>query len=326
MCTNLLFSSKSSDLVKSASVSSGLQNAANKSKTLQMLKPVTPNTTSGGSGGGGAGGLFYPAICSVIDYVYQDEASWPEIFIKAYVDDSLGERNWVDSPTCKSFVDRIKTAFATRPIPYSVENGSAVVHQQNNTNNNTTADVLLAIQFKENELQEIAPNNNNNNNNSNSGRKSASNLQPTAARYVREEVRPLVVELVKSYMSSSNVGAKGQLLQHQQQQLAKQRLLGSQTINSSTSPLMANSVDSRNFIKLLQNTCGIEEIRAIALGKLEGWLLNSKLESYAQDLLLAICLNCTQADQADREFIMQIIRIKPKLKQHQHYFDCIRRV
>ena len=42
------------------------------------------------------------------------------------------------------------------------------------------------------------------------------------------------------------------------------------------------------------------------------------------DLLLSICVNCNQGDQADRDLIAQIIKFKPKIKQQQHYFDCIR--
>ena len=33
------------------------------------------------------------------------------------MDDSLGERNWVDSVACKEFVDNVRTAFYTKPIP-----------------------------------------------------------------------------------------------------------------------------------------------------------------------------------------------------------------
>ena len=83
-------------------------------------------------------------------------------------------------------------------------------------------------------------------------------------------------------------------------------------------------IDNRNFLKLLQSTCGFAEVRAIALSKLEGWLVNPKLTSNALDLLLSICVNCNQGDQADKDLIAQIIKFKPKIKQQQHYFDSIR--
>ena len=37
-----------------------------------------------------------------------------------YIEDSLGERIWVDSPHCRTFVDNIQTAFNTKMPPKSV--------------------------------------------------------------------------------------------------------------------------------------------------------------------------------------------------------------
>lgn len=39
---------------------------------------------------------------------------------QVYIEDSLGERIWVDSPHCKTFVDNIQTAFNTKMPPKSV--------------------------------------------------------------------------------------------------------------------------------------------------------------------------------------------------------------
>lgn len=39
---------------------------------------------------------------------------------QVYIEDSLGERIWVDSPHCKTFVDNIQTAFNTRMPPKSM--------------------------------------------------------------------------------------------------------------------------------------------------------------------------------------------------------------
>lgn len=38
-------------------------------------------------------------------------------FLQVYIEDSLGERIWVDSSHCKSFVDNIQTAFNTKMPP-----------------------------------------------------------------------------------------------------------------------------------------------------------------------------------------------------------------
>ncbi|PKU34118.1 hypothetical protein llap_15580 [Limosa lapponica baueri] len=43
-----------------------------------------------------------------------------EVWIQVYIEDSLGERIWVDSPHCKTFVDNIQTAFNTKMPPKSM--------------------------------------------------------------------------------------------------------------------------------------------------------------------------------------------------------------
>lgn len=79
---------------------------------------------------------------------YEEDENWPEIFVKVtipsfinplfsyirvlmqcvnvkmyfqvYIEDSLGERIWVDSSHCKNFVDNIQTAFGTKIPPKSM--------------------------------------------------------------------------------------------------------------------------------------------------------------------------------------------------------------
>ncbi|KAF2347066.1 protein of unknown function DUF3677, partial [Trinorchestia longiramus] len=56
---------------------------------------------------------------SILLIAYQEDRCWPEQFIRAFIDDSLGERVWVDMAECKGFVDNIITAFKTRLPPKS---------------------------------------------------------------------------------------------------------------------------------------------------------------------------------------------------------------
>ncbi|KAG5319212.1 INT1 protein, partial [Pseudoatta argentina] len=51
---------------------------------------------------------------------FHDKKNWPEVFVKLYVEDALGERVWVDHEECKGFVDNILTGFNTRHPPKSV--------------------------------------------------------------------------------------------------------------------------------------------------------------------------------------------------------------
>lgn len=41
-------------------------------------------------------------------------------FLQVYIEDSLGERIWVDSHQCKTFVENIQTAFNTKVSPKSM--------------------------------------------------------------------------------------------------------------------------------------------------------------------------------------------------------------
>ncbi|XP_063991596.1 integrator complex subunit 1 [Diachasmimorpha longicaudata] len=50
---------------------------------------------------------------------YHEKKNWPEIFIKLYIDDALGERAWIDHEECKGFVDNILSGFNTRHPPKS---------------------------------------------------------------------------------------------------------------------------------------------------------------------------------------------------------------
>nr|XP_026261451.1 integrator complex subunit 1 isoform X1 [Urocitellus parryii] len=58
--------------------------------------------------------------CNLLMAAYEEDENWPEIFVKVYIEDSLGERIWVDSPHCRTFVDNIQTAFNTRMPPKSM--------------------------------------------------------------------------------------------------------------------------------------------------------------------------------------------------------------
>uniref|UniRef100_A0A8C1WSC8 Integrator complex subunit 1 n=1 Tax=Cyprinus carpio TaxID=7962 RepID=A0A8C1WSC8_CYPCA len=58
--------------------------------------------------------------CNLLMAAYEEDENWPEIFVKVYIEDSLGERIWVDSLHCKTFVDNIQTAFTTKMPPKSM--------------------------------------------------------------------------------------------------------------------------------------------------------------------------------------------------------------
>ncbi|XP_065826439.1 integrator complex subunit 1-like [Oscarella lobularis] len=62
-------------------------------------------------------------VANVLSHVLKDDRNWPESIVKAYIDDSLGERMWVDSEVCRNFIDNVLTSFGTR-LPSSVHQSS----------------------------------------------------------------------------------------------------------------------------------------------------------------------------------------------------------
>ncbi len=288
LCTNLLFTSK-------------LQQdkaAASKTKTLPLRTPLASsvaqqqNSTS-----------IQPTICNIIHFLYENESSWPDIFVKAYVDDSLGERSWIDNPQCKEFTDNIKTAFQTKSIPYSADTVSS-------TTGSTPTQTLNL-----NELQQKIINNQEDSNSNSSFNTTTQILtdKQTTNRYdsIKNDIDQMIIELVKNQLNSSNMKIS--------QLTASQRI-------STQSNILTNtlSCDNKNFLKLLQSVCGISEVRSMAIQRMEIWLSNPKLITHAQDLLMSICVNCDKGDYSERDLIAQIIKLKPKLKQQPHYYDCIK--
>ncbi|XP_078691976.1 integrator complex subunit 1-like [Branchiostoma floridae x Branchiostoma belcheri] len=63
--------------------------------------------------------LVVVLTCNILMSAYQEEDNWPDNFVKVFVEDSLGERVWVDNPECREFVANIQTAFSTKLPPKS---------------------------------------------------------------------------------------------------------------------------------------------------------------------------------------------------------------
>ena len=59
-------------------------------------------------------------VCNLLNAAFEKESVWPEAFVQLYIEDSLGERIWVDSDDCKPFVEGILTAFGTKMPSRSV--------------------------------------------------------------------------------------------------------------------------------------------------------------------------------------------------------------
>lgn len=207
---------------------------------------------------------------------HHDESQWPESFIKVYVEDSLGERIWVDHDDCKGFVDNILTAFNTKIPPKSMlapersfRPDACPSPPTIGTDDDEASSSSLSLECREN-LENIA----------------------VIPRYlhIEDNIEKYILEVLHD-----------QLTRRQPMEI------------------------SRNTIRLLVSTCGISEVRLMVAQKLEMWLQNPKLTRPAQDLLLAVCLNCSQHNQHDVEIISLLIKIRLKTKPViNHFFACMK--
>lgn len=136
-------------------------------------------------------------------------------------------------------------------------------------------------------------------------------IKKTVSRYshIQQEMHTLAIDTIRNHINNSS----------------KQQLHSRLGASSLMSPQVNSTIDNRNFIKLAQAFCGLSEVRSMVVPRLEPWLANQKILSAAQDLLLAICVNCDKGEQADKDLISQLVKLKPKIKQQQsHYLDCMK--
>ncbi|XP_054707879.1 integrator complex subunit 1-like [Uloborus diversus] len=212
---------------------------------------------------------------NILMAAYKEESSWPEVFVKAYIEDSLGERVWVDHDYCKGFVENILTAFSTKTIPKNM---------------------LIPERLFKPEACPSPPNLGTDDDES----CSSINIE------VQENIDSVAV-------FSRYVYSEESLTQHVLDVIREQMTRRQPT------------EISRNTLRFLASTCGISEVRLIVSQKLEMWLQNPKLTKPAQDLLLALCLNCNVHNQNDVEVISQLVKIRIKAKPIiNHFLSCVK--
>lgn len=225
-----------------------------------------------------------PLLAANILYAaLKDETSWPKSLVKVYVEDAVNERNWVDSPECKTFVDNIVTAFGTKIPPKSM----------------MSQDILL---------------------NANPGLKgeSPASSSPNHPSQAPEDSRD---DDSSSFLFTSDLKER---LEEEASVIPRftncqdfVREYTTEVVNEQLTRRQVPSEISRNLLKLLVATVGIQQIRLIVALRLEIWLQNPKLTRPAQDLLLGICLNCNEKDY---EIMAVLVKMRLKTKPLVNHF------
>lgn len=79
---------------------------------LVLLK--RESTTSVGHFKGRTTAATASLACNLLLAGFEENKHWPESFVRVFIEDSIGERVWVDREECQGFVENILTAFNTK--------------------------------------------------------------------------------------------------------------------------------------------------------------------------------------------------------------------
>ncbi|KAK2190119.1 hypothetical protein NP493_86g01019 [Ridgeia piscesae] len=224
--------------------------------------------------------------CNVMMAAFQDEENWPDSFVKVLLEDSLGERVWVDRADCKMFVQNVQSAFNTK--------------FRSTTSSDTKADQLVSAGASPSQTSSFGEDEDR------SVDSTADNGSSRPSSSLSEDISSIVFPRYTYQQVSIETNVLDLLRDH---------LTRRQPMDGG----------SRNLLRVMAVACGYSEVRTMAAQRLEMWLQNPKLTKAAQDLLMAVCMNCDQHSQQDVEVMSQIskIRLKPKPLIN-HYLFCIR--
>ncbi|XP_069674723.1 integrator complex subunit 1 isoform X2 [Periplaneta americana] len=217
---------------------------------------------------------------------FHERKTWPDVFVKLYVEDSLGDRVWVDHEDCAGFVNNILTALNSRIPPRSLlqpDLGGLPGSRGESCPSPSTVGV-----------------------DEEGGEGSVGSAEPGGSADIKEKMDiPVLPRYVGSQDSVEQI-----VMDAVREQLNRRQPPENIT---------------RNFLRLLSAACGLVEVRLTSAPRLEMWLQNPKLMRPAQELLMSVCLNCSTHTQRDVEVISHLVKIRLKTKALINlYLSCIR--
>ncbi|XP_015789490.1 integrator complex subunit 1 [Tetranychus urticae] len=228
-----------------------------------------------------------------------DESQWHLSFLKAYIEDSLGDRVWVDSDFCHGFVDNILTAFNTKNPPKNLMSQDIFANPSSSGPSTPSSAGAPGSVLKTNSESPMS----------------------TSPSHATEDSTDETISLFSSGLKD----VFGEELPVVPRYNHNQQVVYDYVYDIINEQLTRRQVPSeinRNVLKLLISTVGIPQIRLLVAQKLEIWLQNPKLSRPAQDLLLAVCVNCTDED-SDVISALVKMRLKTKVLMN-HFFLCIK--
>ena len=245
-----------------------------------LKKDITSKLKSNLSASLLAANLLYTA--------YYEEKDWPFIFIEVFIEDSLGDRCWVDNDNCKAFVDNIIASFQTKIAPKHLLNQdflttataaasaatSSIIGRQDNSASSSPSQQA----FNEDSLEQAS---------------SPFNF--------------FLCEIKDRLDTQQTITNRYSPIQDKVTQHVDKIMIEQLNRKQANSPEML-----KNLVKSSISTIGnSSKIRQQVANKMEIWLQNPKLSRFPQELLLMLCLNCIEND---NEVIATLVKMRLKTK------------
>ncbi|CAF3950884.1 unnamed protein product [Rotaria sordida] len=233
----------------------------------------------------------YTLVCQILWLAFKDQTHWPDEFIEVYVEDALGEQNWIKNPDCRLFVSNIQTAFNTRPCTWKLDRSkiypiiptstattptsqisSTLNDETSNDSNNNNESLTLAITESESSIQTIDDPMLNNTDN-----------QLIIPRY---EGRSQIIQNLLQTLLTTNAKIKS----------TSGSSINLNSTNTSTTASTSTSQphETDKLLYLLEHLCGLPDMRLYILSRLDIWLQNPKLNRTAEKLMITLCENLTK--------------------------------
>ncbi|CAH1273049.1 INTS1 [Branchiostoma lanceolatum] len=251
--------------------------------------------------------LVVVLTCNILMSAYQEEDNWPDNFVKVFVEDSLGERVWVDNPECKEFVANIQTAFNTR-LPTK---SGLTSDPSGRPPSSTPEHCPSPTQFGDDDDR---------GSDLSEGLTTSERLTPDdqsiTPRYtfMQESIEGYILDTLKDQLTRrqamDNLSRNLIRLMTVTCGYAEVRLMAVQRLEM----WLQNPKLTRPAQELLMSVC----LKCVTQDPQD-------LTRPAQELLMSVCLNCVTQDPQDVEVVSALIRVRLKTKPLiNHYNSCMR--
>lgn len=211
-------------------------------------------------------------VCNLLYRAFAKQDNWPIEFVQEYLEDSFGERLWVDDKYARSFVDNIITAFPSKT--------------RTSAETKETEGILSSSEEEEPSAHK-------------------STLLPLESTAVHVEETP-------SEQSESERKGKLALVRNRFPQDDVREKVYNYVYDILNFHLTNKTASEQNIIKVFHATCAYSRVRNLAAYQLEGWLNNVSTVRYARELFFTLVDHCTENSFDDIDTLQTLLKMKLK--------------